>query len=77
MSSCCHTNVLFSKSKDEYYLMVSSWIGLTFHMCKANSNDGAPPRAIIGPSGVHMVALVNSSPEPFGFFNGDDARRLL
>ena len=51
-------------SKDEYDLMVSEQIGLTFHMCRANSNDGAPPRAIIDPSGVHIVALVNSSLNP-------------
>ena len=77
MSSCHHTSILVSKSKDEYDLMVSEQIGLTFHMCRANSNDGAPPRAIIGPSGVHMVALVNSSLEPFDLHNGDNSRHLL
>ena len=64
-------------SKDEYDLMVSEWIGLTFHMCRANSNDGAPPRVIIGPSSVHMVDPVNSSLEPSSFRNRDDTRRLL
>ena len=64
-------------SKDEYDLMVPEWIGLTFHMCRANSNGGVPPHVIIGPSGTHMVAPVNSSLEPSAFYNGDDTRCFL
>ena len=75
-SSCRRTSVLISKSKDEHGFMILERISLTFHICRANSNGGLLPHTIIGPSGVQVVAPVNSS---MGSSNshGNDVRRLL
>jgi len=75
-SSCHHTSILSSKSKDKHDLMVLEWIGLTFHICRANSNGGLLPRTIIGPNGVQMVAPIKSSSEPSDPHR-DDVHQLL
>ena len=49
------------KSKDEHGFVILELISLTFHICRANSNGGLLPRTIVGPNGVQVVALVNSS----------------
>ena len=76
MRSCRHTSVLVSKSKDEDGFVILERINLIFHICRANSNGGLLPHTIIGPSGVQVVAPVNSS---MGSSNshGNDVRRLL
>jgi hypothetical protein len=75
-SSCHHTSVLISKSKDEHGFVILERISLTFHICRANSNCGLLPRMIIGPSSAQVVAPVNSSMGPSDS-HGNDVRRLL
>ena len=56
--------------------MILELISLTFHICRANSNGGLLPRTIVGPNGVQVVALVNSSTGSSNS-HGNDVRRLL
>ena len=76
MSSCLHTSVLLSKSKDEHGFVILERINLTFRIFRADSNGGLLLRTIVGPRGAQVVALVNS-PMGSSDSHGNDVRRLL